>query len=386
MKILIGGDFAPTVYNFELFEKGDLERLYTKEMLEYLKGFDYRVFDFETVFDGEGEKIKKCGPHIIAPATTLPGIKGIDPNLLILANNHINNLGAQGIRNTIDILEREAISHIGAGSNLDDARKTLYIKESGMTIGFYACGEHEYNAADEDRAGINAYDPLTVFDDIRKAKERCDHLIVFYHGGVIEFRYPLRGERKALQKMVDCGADVVIGQHTHCIGCMENYKGKTIIYGQGDFLFARPTRNEFRYSGLLIELNVSKDGVKVDYNVRIKPLDTIRMANTLEKEEILDEYFQRSSNLLDKEEMKKIYSELMNKCKRKYFGELLGRKGRTYSFRGLSRILGSKYVEWIMRCRFNETNWLSLDNDLTCEAHREILTDLVNSQWNKAHG
>ncbi len=386
MRILIGGDFAPTTYNFELFENGDLERLYSSELLNYLRSFDYRVLDFETVFEGKGNKIKKCGPHITSPEKTLPGILGINPNLFVLANNHINNLGPEGIQNTIEILDREGVAHIGAGDNVQNARKAHYIQDGNNTIGFYACGEHEYNAADENSAGINAYDPLTVFDDIRQAKEKCDYLIVFYHGGLIEFRYPLRGERKILRKMVDCGADLIVGQHTHCIGCMEEYKGKTIIYGQGDFLFARPSQNEYRYSGLLVEVNVSDEGLSVNYNVRIKPNNTIRMADASEKEMVLSDFFHRSSDLLLDERMDMIYSKHFASLKKKYYGELIGKKGRSVIFRGLSLIFGFRYVDWIMKFYFNETNWLSLDNDLTCETHNEILRELVRQKWSGYNG
>lgn len=386
MKILIGGDFAPTSFNFELFEKGDLNSLYTNEMVEYLNQFDYRVFDFETVFDGRGQKIQKCGPYMIAPESTLPGIKGIHPDLLILANNHINNLGKDGILHTEEILDREGIDHIGAGKDIEEARKVLFLERDGLKIGFYACAEHEYNAADENTAGVNAYDPLTVFDDIREAKKQCDQLIVFFHGGVIQYRYPLKGERRALRKMVDCGADLVVGQHTHCIGCQETYKGRNIVYGQGDFLFARPTRNEYRASGLLMEVDITKESLIVNYKVRIKPQDTIRMANAAEKKEVLDAFYARSRNLLSDEKMNGIYHEFMESKKRKYFGELMGKKGRSYIFRGLGKLFGNKYVDWEVNRKFRQDNWLSLDNDLTCESHKEIFTDLVNDKWNNLNG
>ena len=278
MKLLIGGDFAPTKANFDLFEQGSPQALYSEELASYLARFDFRVFDFETVLEGAGTPITKHGPIITTPERCMPGIDTIHPNLFTLANNHSVNLGPEGIAHTKEVLAAHGIQSIGAGADIAEARKPYYLEVDGITIGFYTCAEHEFNAAGEHAAGVNPYDPLVTFDEVHEAKQHCDQLIVLYHGGMIEYRYPLPEERRALRKLVDCGADLVVGQHTHCIGCSEVYKGKTIVYGQGDFLFARPTKNEYRFSGLLIEVEAAKDHLDVTFNVRVKPEDTIRLA------------------------------------------------------------------------------------------------------------
>lgn len=381
MKILIGGDFSPTEFNFDLFEQGDVQKLYGEEMLSYLAQFDYRVFDFETVFEGKGAPIQKHGPLITTPASTLPGITAIHPDLFVLANNHINNLGKAGIEHTEELLDSNGISYVGAGADLDEARRPLYVTRDGITLGFYACAEHEFNSASADTAGVNPYDPLTTFDDIREMKSRCDYLIVFYHGGLIEYRYPLPGEQRVFHKFVDCGADLVIGQHTHCIGCREVYRGKTLIYGQGDFFFARPTRNEYRYSGLLIEVEASEEGLSVDYDVRVKPENTIRMATPQEKADILGAFEKRSAEIMDPDALVDIYKEHLAKKKYFYLDRLMGKYGRSLVYAGLNKLTGGHYRLWKLRRRFKKTDWLILDNWVSCETHHEIFQDLIEDEW-----
>lgn len=65
----------------------------------------------------------------------------------------------------------------------------------------------------------------------------CDYTIVLYHGGKEHYRFPSPNLQKYCRKFIEKGANIVICQHSHCIGCEENYKNGKIIYGQGNFLF-----------------------------------------------------------------------------------------------------------------------------------------------------
>lgn len=381
MNILIGGDFAPTKPNFELFEQGDAEKLYGKELFDYLNGFDFRVFDLETVFEGSGSPIDKHGPIITTPERCMPGINVIHPDLFILANNHVINHGAEGIEHTRKILAENGIASIGAGLDIAEAREPYYLTADGLTIGFYACAEHEFNAATEHSFGVNPYDPLVTFDEVREAKQNCDYLIVLYHGGMIEYRYPLPNERRALRKFVDCGADLVVGQHTHCIGCAETYKGKTIVYGQGDFYFARPTKNEYRFSGLLIEVEATKEKLSVSYNVRVKPEDTIRLATDEERMEILDAFEKRGQEIQDEDRFRQLYEARLEERRRFYLDRLFGRFGRSLPFAAIDKLSGRLYSRDLYRRRFTKLDWLILDNWISCETHREFFNDLIVREW-----
>lgn len=377
MKILIGGDFAPTSYNFQLFREGNGEDLYSKELLDYLDCFDFRIYDFECVFEGKGSKIKKNGPILTCNIDTLPGILKAKPDLMVLANNHINNLGPDGVLNTIKIFQNAGIKCVGAGRDIEEASNCYLLNDGKVKVGVYACAEHEFNSSSRNNAGANPYDPLVTFDEIRKAKETCDHLIVFYHGGRIDYRYPLPSVQKALRKMIDSGADIVICQHTHCIGCMEEYNKGKIIYGQGDFLFARPSRNEFRYSGLLIQLDITKMGISCDYRIRIKPQDTIRLANKDEEKEILDNFYHRSTLCSDFEYVQDQYKKYIKEKEYEYLAVLLGNRRNRAIYRIINKITNREYGKRTVKKLFKGQELLSLLNRLECESHYNILIDCI---------
>ena len=100
-------------------------------------------------------------------------------------------------------------------------------------------------------------------------------LIVIYHGGAEKYRYPSPQTRKRFHRMVDSGADIILSQHTHCVGTEEYYKGAYLLYGQGNFLF-RSFNNEFTDTGLIIELILTDCGFSVQKHLVNAVGDTVR--------------------------------------------------------------------------------------------------------------
>ena len=86
-----------------------------------------------------------------------------------------------------------------------------------------------------------------------------DILVVIYHGGIEKFHYPSPETKKRFHRMADSGADVVLSQHTHCIGCEEYYNGSYLLYGQGDFLL-KNFRPKLTDTGLIVELDITESG------------------------------------------------------------------------------------------------------------------------------
>ena len=100
--------------------------------------------------------------------------------------------------------------------------------------------EHEYSYALKDRMGTNPYSPFDTMRDIKKAKENADYVVVIYHGGKEISRYPSPRLLEHCREMVLSGASVVLTQHSHCIGCYEEYEGGHILYGQGNLNYFSP--------------------------------------------------------------------------------------------------------------------------------------------------
>lgn len=106
----------------------------------------------------------------------------------------------------------------------------------GLHIGIYSCAEHEFSITEDRKCGANGFDPLYVLDDIANLRNNVDFLIVLYHGGIEFFQYPAPYLRKICRRLVEKGADIVLCQHSHCVGSFERYENGMILYGQGNFM------------------------------------------------------------------------------------------------------------------------------------------------------
>ena len=146
-------------------------------------------------------------------------------DLLTLANNHILDQDQQGLVSTCSVLDAAGIAYTGVGQTPEEAAKPYIFECDGKRIGVYACAEHEFSIVTEHSAGANPIDLLETPDHVAALKEQCDYVIVLYHGGKEHYRYPSPNLQKVCRKLVEKGADLVVCQHSHCIGCEEKIPG-----------------------------------------------------------------------------------------------------------------------------------------------------------------
>ncbi len=372
MSIVIGADLVPTKSNVELFEKGDIDTLIGSELKDIILNADYRIFNLEIPLTDESNPIKKCGPNLIAPTKCISAYKAMNIDLLTLANNHILDQGKKGLESSIETLKSAGISYVGVGDSIKDASKPKIIRCNGKKIGIYACVEHEFTVATEIDSGANPIDLLETPDHIVELKKQCDYVIVLYHGGKEQYRYPSPNLHKTCRKLVEKGADLVICQHSHCIGCKEEYLQGTIVYGQGNFLFD-DEENEYWQTSLLIMLSS-------DFEVKYIPLkktgNSVRLAKGAEAENILEQFNIRSEEILDFDKVYQHYSELADQYKNHYLFSVMKIK-RGLLYRIINKLTKGSLDKNIINKAFNSMYRYELENYVECEAHRELLLNIL---------
>lgn len=379
--IIIGADLVPTESNIKEFEKGASTSLIDEEIARIMNEADFRCFNLETpLIQGKESCINKWGPCISAPASTAVGIKSLNIDFMTLANNHIMDYGEEGLQSTIETLQSVGIQYGGIGKNLNDAKKMFYTIINGMKIGIYCCAEHEFSIASESSTGVNPFDPLNSFDDVELAKKQdnADFVIVLYHGGKEHYRYPSPQLQKICHKFIEKGADLVVCQHSHCIGCKEDYKSGTIVYGQGNFIFDYGETDECWKSAVLIDINIMNNSHKIDYIPIIRNGNGIRLAKNKDADDIIDSFNVRSNEILNPQFVHKNYQEYVEKQQSTYLGAFLGHK--TFLFRGLNRITNGFLVRRKIEFLYRKRERLCLRNFIECEAHREMILTLLRER------
>jgi poly-gamma-glutamate synthesis protein (capsule biosynthesis protein) len=375
MQVIIAGDLVPTQSNMALFNNAEVETLLGEKLFALWNLADFRIFNLETPLADEKNPINKWGSNLIAPTSAFNGIKALKPSLITMANNHIFDQGVNGLESTEKLLDLHAIPYIGSGANLDQAQRPHIIKKEGLRIGIYACAEHEFSIADEKNPGANPFDPLESLDHIQQLKNECDCVLVLYHGGKEHYRYPSPGLQKVTRKMVDKGADLVICQHSHCIGCSETYHGATIIYGQGNFIFD-DSDSEFWQTSLLVKAEM-KETLRIEYLPVIKKGKVIQLAEGEQASKIMEGFSERSRQISDENFVKQEYQKLAEKYMVSYLTKLSGRG------KWLSRIDRRIFSNALIKRKYNNEKLLAVQNYLDCEAHRELILAGLNNNREK---
>jgi poly-gamma-glutamate synthesis protein (capsule biosynthesis protein) len=159
---------------------------------------------------------------------------------LSLANNHILDYGASGLRETLATLDGIGITHAGAGSNLENARRASMVTVKGVTIALLSYS-FTYPAefyARSNRAGTAPGYEQFYRSDIARAKQSADYVIVSFHWGVESAGVPKDYQKYTAHRAIDAGADVILGHHPHVLQGIEYYKGGVVFYSLGNFAFA----------------------------------------------------------------------------------------------------------------------------------------------------
>lgn len=377
MQIIVGADVVSTDSNNALFEAGDVRTLVGETIYEIIQSSDASIFNIEgPLFEGENP-ITKCGPCLKMSSKSIIGLKQLRPGVVTLANNHIMDHGIDGLKNTIKCLDEAEIPFVGAGMNLADASKCHIIEKAGIKIGVYSVAEHEFAIADQTRPGANPFDPLESFDHISDLKDKTDFVVVLYHGGKEYYRYPSPYIQRVFKKMADKGANLVVAQHTHCIGAFEEYNGSLLVYGQGNFIFDGGD-NEFWNSGILVKLDIDKSGYSYSFIPYIKEGGTICAVEEKDADSFLHDFYERSYNIKSSEFVNKTYDDYCRKSIDSYFSIIHG-STETLLFRVINKLSRNHLLSNMYSLKQKN----SLLNVIECEAHRELI---INGLKNRILG
>lgn len=217
------------------------------DLLEYMGSFDCRIGTLEAAIGTNlpFDTVKMEGRQniIYARDEDLFRIREMGFDVVSLANNHVWDLGEEGLKNTIRLLDENGINHCGAGMNAEEASKPAVIEKDGMKIAIFAycMFGNKYlgyvELAKTNKAGINPLIIEKVTEDIQKAKQVYDRVIVLPHWGREYLCEPLPECVQMAKQMIRAGADAVIGSHPHQIQPLVHYKGIPICFSLGNFLF-----------------------------------------------------------------------------------------------------------------------------------------------------
>lgn len=370
-RIIIAGDTFPRRKNYSAFESCDVSFLLDDKIRSLFQGSDYRICNLEGCFvEDTSTPNCKSGPILRAPVNTFPGFLTLGFDSVCLANNHITDYKKEGFDTTVELLERSNTGYFGAGYGTDFSNSVV-VQAGKKKVVIYAVAQMLFNSSNGDMPGANVYDEYKICDELRQIKKTCDYLVVLFHGGPENFWYGSPKLRQRFHRMADSGADVVIGQHSHCIGLQENYNGAYLLYGQGNFMFAQDVDNEYVKQALLLCLNVTDGGIEVERHLVCNDKGKICYA----KQDFSD-YDARNKRFAEGDNFDEEY---MSYCNSLMYNFLIAFRGRNIKDRIMKMILPKgRYLDYL-RKQYDKSQVLRMINAMQSDQYNELITQGL---WN----
>lgn len=180
-----------------------------------------------------------------------------------LANNHSGDYGREAFAQMLGLLQQAGLAQAGGGMNLAEAHTPWIVERQGLRIAILSYNEFMPRSfeADFDAPGIAWSEDEQVLADIARARRvhRADLVIPFMHWGWENERVANDRQRQLARKMIDAGADAVIGGHPHVTQDIEHYRGKPIVYSVGNFVM-KETDNDFQRQAWVLRMTFDRQG------------------------------------------------------------------------------------------------------------------------------
>ncbi|WP_295078581.1 CapA family protein [Ruminococcus sp.] len=250
----------------------DFKPLYS-EVKYLIQDADLAILNQETVISESNEVRGAEGGVLIfnSPPEVADAVIDLGFDVFTMANNHLLDMGTDGLEESINFWNRKAATNdltvLGAYLNEDDANRIRIREVNGVKIAFLAYAAH-----------INGFDallddvPLRVIKNeeedvierqIKEARELADVVIVSAHWGAEDTNVVSEDRIELANKMVNWGADVILGCHTHTAQTMEWIEREDgtkgfVYYSMGNFICAQT--DNFNVVGELADFDIVIDG------------------------------------------------------------------------------------------------------------------------------
>jgi len=187
-----------------------------EQVKPYIENSDLAVTNLEVPIAGSPYS---GYPNFSSPDALLDGLKYAGYDVLITANNHVLDRGKKGLERTIKKLDEKGFKHCGSYLNEQqkDSVYPLIIQVKGFKIAFLNY-TYAVNGIDATKLSyVNLLDTVTIKNDILKARNKADFVIITVHWG-IEYETNANSEQKKLARIFAReGVDLVVGSHPHVV-------------------------------------------------------------------------------------------------------------------------------------------------------------------------
>lgn len=275
MGIVATGKQSDGSYNYDILFEGIANKLATT---------DIKIINQETILGGNHLGFSGY-PHFNSPTEVGDAISRAGFNVVLHASNHAADQGINGLQNCIDFWDTHPeVALLGITRDRDE-EDTLYLTIHDVTFAIlnYTYGPNVETIPSDIEGHLNVlcnYDEKgrldyttihpQVLEDIKKAKDNADFVIVCPHWGTEYTTTPSRYQQEFALEMTKAGADVIIGTHPHVpqpIEIIRTEDGREALcyYSLGNYLSTQKGGKSMLEGMAYITFHKAEDRRYIDY-------------------------------------------------------------------------------------------------------------------------
>jgi len=229
------------VFTGDLFTGGLLAQYTYYDNLIHIDQFvnaDLRVCNLEQATSDNFIEVEKC--TLYSPEKGISFLIKNKVDIVIIANNHIQDKGKSGFKEGIRLLTKSNIKCVGAGINIKQAEKAIQLTND-LYIMAYCDNNKPYirkvKIATAEEYGINPFSYEKVINDLERIPDG-KQAILYLHWGKENVWFPPKSNIKLAKELLKHPkVHSIIGSHSHRLQGRLKYNNKYCFFSLGNFLF-----------------------------------------------------------------------------------------------------------------------------------------------------
>ncbi len=205
---------------------------------------DLAMVNLETAITEAGTPAPGKQYTFRAPATAFTALKAAGVDVVSMANNHGMDYMQSGLDDSLAAVKKSKFPVVGIGRNATEAYRPWRTVVNGNKVAIIGATQvldaefiSAWTATGSQGGLASAKEEERLLQAVKAARKNNDTVIVHLHWGTELQKCPNEAQLSLAPKLVEAGADVVVGGHAHILlgaGYMDN---AYISYGLGNFVF-----------------------------------------------------------------------------------------------------------------------------------------------------
>lgn len=243
---------------------GDITRGIDPALIGEMQSVDVMMLNNEFPYSDRGEPLADKQFTFRAPVSSVEYLSALGVDLVSLANNHAYDYGETAFLDTMTALADAGILYVGAGRDLAEARRPVCYIINNIKVAVVSATQIERldnpdtRGATETTAGVfRCWNGDNLIETVKAAAADNDFVIAYIHWGTENEEATDWAQEEQAAALAEAGADLIIGDHPHCLQRIDVIDGVPVVYSLGNFWF-----NSRTIDTGMIRISLGEEGLR----------------------------------------------------------------------------------------------------------------------------